>query len=232
MIMDRHQFNRLLAEAARAMADEEGTQLTLDRAVVMATELIENCDLAGISLVHPSGLDTPAASHETLRHIDELQYELNEGPCLDSLKQTDVLTVTNLAEDPRWPNWGPHIAHELGIHSSMSFRLFTNGDNLGALNLYALEVDAFTHEDLLDGLALAAHAAVALAGTLGEDNLHRALETRSMIGQATGILRERYGLTTDQAWGVLRRVSSQHNIKLHRVAQQLVGTGALPDNNG
>lgn len=231
-MMDGYEFNRLLAEAARAMADEPGTQLTLDRAVLMATDIIENCDLAGISLVHRSGIDTPAASHKTLRQIDELQYELNEGPCLDALKQNDVLAVTNLAEDPRWPNWGPRIAAELDIHSSMSFRLFTTGENLGVLNLYATKIDAFSHEDLLDGLALAAHAAVALAGTIEEDQLHRALDTRRMIGEATGILRERFGLTTDQAWGVLRRISSQHNIKLHRVAQQLVDIGTLPDNNG
>ncbi|WP_026874500.1 GAF and ANTAR domain-containing protein [Jiangella gansuensis] len=230
--MDRYQFNRLLAEAARDMADEPGTQLTLDRAVLMATDIIENCDLAGISLVHRSGIDTPAASHKQLRQIDELQYELNEGPCLDALKQTDVLAVTNLAEDPRWPNWGPRIAAELDIHSSMSFRLFTTGENLGALNLYATKIDAFSHEDLLDGLALAAHAAVALAAAVEEDHLHRALDTRRMIGEATGILRERYGLTTGQAWGVLRRISSHHNIKLHQVAEQLVDIGTLPDSSG
>ncbi|NDL55878.1 GAF and ANTAR domain-containing protein [Phytoactinopolyspora mesophila] len=228
--MNRYQFNRLLAEAARAMADEPGTQLTLERAVLMATDIIENCDLAGVSLVHRSGIDTHAASHKTLRQIDELQFELNEGPCLDALNQTDVLSVTNLAADPRWPNWGPRIAAELDIHSSMSFRLFTSGENLGALNLYATKIDAFSHEDLLDGLALAAHAAVALAGTIEEEQLHRALDTRRMIGEATGILRERFGLTTDQAWDVLRRISSQHNIKLHRVAQQLVDVGTLPDN--
>src|SRR5690349_12412067 len=116
--MDRYEFNRQLAEAARAMAEQPTTRDTLERAVQMATDLIPHCDLAGLSVVHPRGIDTPAASHESLRLIDELQYELSEGPCLDALRQTDVLAVSDLASDPRWPRWGPHIARELGVHSS------------------------------------------------------------------------------------------------------------------
>jgi transcriptional regulator with GAF, ATPase, and Fis domain len=227
--MDLYEFNRQLAEAARAMAEEADTQHTLDRAVQMATDMIEHCDMAGISLVHGGRIDTPAATDEALRCADELQHELREGPCLDALKQHEVVTVANLAEDPRWPTWGPHIVDELGLHSSMSFRLFTDGDNLGAINLYASKVDAFDHEDMLDGLILAAHAAVALAGALEEDHLHRALESRRMIGEATGIIRERFGLSSDKAFGVLRRISSQQHIKLHRVAQHIVDVGSLPD---
>jgi GAF domain-containing protein len=224
----RNEFSRNLAEAARAMSVEEGTQHTLERAVQMATDMLEHCDFAGISLVGPAGVETPAATDEALRRVDELQYELEEGPCLDALRHNDVVVVTDLAEDPRWPNWGPHIARELDIHSSMSIRLFTSDESMGALNCYAMKIDAFDQEEILDGLVVAAHAAVALAGTLEEDQLRRALETRRTIGEATGILRERFGLTSDQAFGVLRRMSSTHNIKLHRVAQTLVDTGFLP----
>lgn len=183
--MDRYEFNRKLAEAAREMAEEVGTDDTLQRAVTMATDLVPHCDLAGLSLVHPQAIDTPAASHGQPRIADELQYELGEGPCLDALPV------------------------------------------LGALNLYAKQVDAFDHEDVLDGLVVAAHAAVALAATLEQDHLRRALDTRRMIGEATGILRERFGLTTDQALSVLKRVSADTNTKLHRVAHRLVDTGDI-----
>jgi GAF domain-containing protein len=161
--------------------------------------------------------------------VDELQFGVRQGPCLDALRQSDVVTVGDLATDERWPSWGPLIAGELGIHSSMSFRLFTDGSDMGVLNLYGTKTDAFDHDDLLDGLIVAAHAAVALSGTLEEDQLHRGMETRRMIGEATGILRERFGLTSDQAFAVMRRISSHHNIKLHRVAQHLVDTGSLPE---
>jgi GAF domain-containing protein len=226
---ERYEFNRGLAEAVRAMSEEDGTQNTLDRAVLMATDMLERCDYAGISVVRPSGVETPAATDEALRRIDELQYELGEGPCLSALRQTDVVVSSNLAEDARWPTWGPYIARDLDIHSSMSIRLFTSDHNLGALNCYAMKTDAFSGDDVLDGLVIAAHAAVALADTLEEDQLRRALESRRVIGEATGILRERFGLTTDQAFAVLKRMSQNHNIKLHRVAQTLVETGALPE---
>lgn len=226
--MDRFEFDRHLADAARAMAEEPGTQSTLERALQVATELVESCDLAGVSLVRGGEIETPAASHETLRRIDDLQYELDEGPCRDALKQGEVVVVSDLGTDPRWPRWGPRMVEEVGVHSSMSFRLFTEGDDLGALNMYSYQVDAFDHEDLLDGQVVAAHAAAALASTMEQDDLRRALDTRRVIGEATGILRERFDLSTDQAFGVLKRVSSQQNIKLYRVAQYLVDTGELP----
>jgi transcriptional regulator with GAF, ATPase, and Fis domain len=195
----------------------------------MAVDVLERCDFAGISVVRPTGIETPAATDEALRHIDELQYKLGEGPCLTSLAVTEVVVTTNLAEDERWPRWGRTISRELDIHSSLSVRLFTGKDALGALNCYAMKTDAFTGDDVLDAQVIAAHAAVALADTLEEDHLRRAMETRRTIGEATGILRERFGLTTDQAFSVLQRMSSTHNIKLFQVAQTLVSSGTLPD---
>jgi GAF domain-containing protein len=229
--MDRFEFDRQLATAARALAEEPSTLSTLERAVHVASELVEGCDLAGISVVRGGQVDTPAASHEALRRMDELQFEMEEGPCRDALKQHEVVLVSDLAEDPRWPRWGPQMVEELGVRSSLSLRLFLEGDDLGALNLYGYEPDAFDQEDLLDGLVLAAHAAVALANTLEQDQLKRALDTRRVIGEATGMLRERFDLSTDQAFGVLKRVSSEQNIKLFRVAHYLVETGHLPKND-
>ena len=227
--MDQHQFDRQLASAARDLAEESGTQSTLERAVKVATELIDSCDLAGISIVTKDGIETRAATHETLRRIDELQFDLEEGPCRDALRQEEVVSAADLSTDDRWPRWGPRIAEETGAHSTLSFRLFVEGDDLGALNLYAYDKDAFDREDLLEGLVLAAHASIALANTLEQDHLRRALDTRRTIGEATGILRERFKLSSDQAFGVLQRVSSQHNIKLFKVAQMLVETGDLPE---
>ena len=229
--MDRFEFDRQLATAARALAEEPTTLSTLERAVQVATELIAGCDVAGISVVRDGQIDTPAASHERLRRMDELQFEIEEGPCRDALKEQEVVMVSDLAADQRWPRWGPAMVDEVGVRSSLSLRLFLEGDDLGALNLYGYEPGAFDQEDLLDGLVLAAHAAVALANTLEQDQLKRALDTRRVIGEATGMLRERFHLSTDQAFGVLKRVSSELNIKLFRVARYLVETGDLPEDD-
>ena len=229
--MDRFEFDRQLASAARALAEEPSTLSTLERAVQVATELIAGCDVAGISVVRDGQIDTPAASHESLRRMDDLQFEIEEGPCRDALKEHEVVMVSDLATDQRWPRWAPRMVEEVGVRSSLSLRLFLEGDDLGALNLYGYEPDAFDQEDLLDGLVLAAHAAVALANTLEQDQLKRALDTRRVIGEATGMLRERFDLSTDQAFSVLKRVSSELNIKLFRVARYLVETGELPQDD-
>ena len=125
----------------------------------------------------------------------------------------------------------PRFAAEavrLGVLSSLSFQLFVEGDDLGALNLYARAPHAFGEESEDVGLVLAAHAAVALAGARREDHLRRAVDNRDLIGQAEGILMERHELTADQAFQVLARVSQQTNRKLVDVAEELTRTGTVP----
>lgn len=221
-------FTRQLADAARSMQGETGTQETLDKAVVIATEIIDGCDLAGISIVHPNGIDTPAGSDESLRRIDELQYELKEGPCLDALRTHETVHSTDLAGDERWPGWGPRVARDIGVVSNVSYRLFTTRDTLGAMNLYSRKPEAFDTDDIYNGQALAAHVAVALAGAQNAEHLETAVTNRTVIGQAEGILMERFDISADHAFAVLRRVSQQRNVKLSQVAEQLVRTRETP----
>jgi GAF domain-containing protein len=179
-------------------------------------------------VVHPDGIDTPTATDDVLRKIDALQHEIGEGPCVTALRQTDVVIANDLSADERWPHWGSVIADELDIHSCLNFRLFTTGANLGTVNLYGRRRHAFSHEDVLDGNALAAHVAVALAGSLREDNMAVAMMTRTRIGQAQGILMERFGIDADRAFEVLRRVSNQENRKVHDIAFELIETRETP----
>jgi GAF domain-containing protein len=225
--MDRFEFNRQLAAAARAMANQKSTHGTVERAVQMATDMIASCDAAGISIVTLDAIETVAATTEELRKIDQLQFDLGQGPCRAALRQEEIVTTADLATDERWPTWGARVAADLNFHSTLSFRLFTDGDTLGALNLYSHTLDAFTHDDVLDGLALAAHAAVALVAAEREDQLSQALASRTVIGQATGVLMERFGLDPDTAFGVLARVSQQNNVKVRDLARNLVQTGRI-----
>ena len=222
-------FATQLADAARSMHGWASTQETLDRVVSVATELIDGCDLVGISVVHRGGIDTPSASDEVLRRIDELQFELKEGPCYDALRTHETVCSRDLAVDERWPRWGPLVAAEVGAVSIVSFRLFTTEDTLGALNLYARKVDAFDEDDVYDGYALAAHVAVALAASENVEHLETAIVNRTVIGRAEGILMERFDITPAQAFAVLRRVSQRRNVRLHRVASELVRTRQTPE---
>jgi len=106
--------------------------------------------------------------------------------------------------------------------------LFTNEDSLGALNLYAPQPRGFDAETRGAGLAFAAQAAVVLRSAQNEQHLRAAMATRTLIGQAQGILMERYKMTAEQAFAVLSRLSQQSNVKLRDVAQRLIDTGETP----
>lgn len=226
--MDRHEFGRRLAEAARAMSGTRHPADTLQHIAAMAADLIESCDVAGVCVLRPRRNDTCAHTHDVVQVMDDLQHDLAEGPAMGGAPPVDVISVGDLSRDCPWPRWATEVVGRTGVRAYLGFRLFVDDDSIGMLNLYAYEPDAFDHEDQLDGLVAAAHASVALSSTLRHDQMHTALTSRQLIGEATGILRERFALTSDQAFAVLKRLSSEQNLKLFAVAEHVVETGTLP----
>ena len=156
-----------------------------------------------------------------------MQEEVGEGPCLETAFDQHTVLVPDLATDERWPRFSRRAA-ELGVRSMLSFQLYVEGDNLGALNLFSRSADAFDDRSVLVGELFAAHAAVAYSAAQRESVLERALASRELVGQAQGILMERGRLTADQAFAALQRTSQERNVKLAEVARRLVETGDLP----
>ena len=218
-----------VAEVVRVLHAETGVQDTVDRAVAVATEVVPGCDHASVSLAHQDRrMETLAATSVVCRRGDELQYELQEGPCEDSASSYDTVRSADLARETRWPSWSARAVRELGVHSVLSFRLYTATDDLGALNLYADHADVFDDAAEGVGYALAAHVAVAMAGERNLDYANLALVNRTVIGQAEGILMERYQMSADQAFRVLARVSQQENVKLRDIAAYVVRNRRVP----
>ena len=219
-----------LARAARALASEDNVEHTLDKAVELAVEMIRGCDAAGVTLVRRgNALESPAYTDEMVARGDALQLELGEGPCVDAVWEQQVVISGDLASETRWPGWAARLVAESGARSMMCVQLFTSQTTLGALNLYAKSPHAFDPEsDRYEAQALAAHVAVALVAAQRIENLYTALDSRTVIGQAEGILMERFDLSPQSAFEVLRRVSSHSNEKLHAVALELVRTRRLP----
>jgi hypothetical protein len=207
---------------------------TLDQVAGLAVSSIEGCDYAGIFLEAGDQVTTPVRTDSVVTEVDNLQRTSGEGPCLDALHQDTAFYAEDLADDARWPHFGP-AATALGVRSLLALPLRVNGVP-GALNLYARYPLAFGVIDRGRGLLLAAMAGLAYATALTheederrEANLHAALATREIIGQAQGILMEREHLTSVQAFDILRRASQHLNRKLRDVAQNLVDTGERPD---
>jgi len=117
---------------------------------------------------------------------------------------------------------------EAGVGSMLCFQLFVHGDTLGALNLYSPEAGAFTEEPETSGRVFATHAAVALAAAQHEQQLHAALANRDIIGQAKGIVMERFHLDADRAFTLIARLSQEENIKLHEIATKIAADVPSP----
>jgi len=188
-----------------------------------------DADHAGISVIrHRQRLETIAPTDPLVEHLDQLQHELGEGPTYDTAWPGHTLTRSDLADDERWPTWARE-ATAVGVISLLSTELTTvRGRRIGTITAYWTQRRDFTQDDIAFMAIFARHAALALANSWNEDGLNTALDTRKLIGQAQGILMERYDLDADQAFEVLRRYSQDHNIKLRDVATHLTTTRQLP----
>ncbi|MBN9735875.1 ANTAR domain-containing protein [Pseudonocardia sp. P1] len=215
---------RVLDSAARALLDrEEGVEHTLDLIVGGAIDAIPYVDHAGVSLVERRGVVRAAApSSEVVRELDELQNELGEGPCLDSIWQAERTLVEDMSQAVgRWPRWAA-AAHGRGIGTLMSFQLFARDGSAGALNLYAATPGVFDDGTADTGSLFASQAALVLHGAQRIAHLNTALVTRDVIGQAKGILMERFQISSDRAFTLLVRSSQDTNMRLVDVATWLV----------
>jgi GAF domain-containing protein len=205
--------------------DETGT---LRRIVELARNTVAACDYCGVSLRGPRRSTNMAASTSSVvDDVEALQYDLQEGPALDSIWVDEMCLVDDLAAEERWPRWAPQAA-ALGIGSFLSVRLATSSTTLGGLTLYSRQTRAFSGTDIHLARVFGTHAAAALSTAREVAGLTNALATRHLIGVAQGILMSRYGLSVDRAFAVLSRESQQTNTKLHDVARRVVDLGALP----
>jgi transcriptional regulator with GAF, ATPase, and Fis domain len=203
-------------------------QETLQGIVAAAVDNVPGAQYAGISEVQGGReIGTPAWTDALVRATDAAQYETGQGPCVKSIAAEQTVRISDMASDDRWPAFAKRAA-QLGVGSMLSFQLYVVGDNLGALNLYNHEPDAFDDESEHVGLLFASHAAVAMAGAQRNERLNRAIGTRDLIGQAKGILMERHKLTAEQAFTLLVRTSQATHIKLRDIAEQLATVGVLP----
>ena len=219
---------RSTGDFARTLQGSGGRVARLQRGVEMVVDLLEGCDHAGVTIATQGKLTTPAASDALVRRGDEWQYELGEGPCVDSVVDQHTVIAQDLAADRRWSRWGPRVVAELGIRAMMSLLLYTDTNAFGALNLYADRAQAFDHRQVGLAQSLAGHLAVAAADAAEIDHRGRAMISRTVIGQAEGIVMERFSLDAEQAFAYLRRVSQATHRKLVDIAEDLVATRQLP----
>lgn len=216
-----------LVALARELATQQTPQQTAETLTRLTVDLVAGADEAGVSLRRRRGrIETVGPTSRLVARADELQHDLEEGPCVDAIR-TEEVDVPDLADDDRWPRWRPAVARE-GVGSMFCVELSLDDDAVGALNLYAGSAHAFSDADRVTARHLSGLATVALTSAHERATLREGLATRTVIGQAEGLLMERFGIDADQAFAVLTRYSQHSNVRLVEVAEKLVATRELP----
>lgn len=194
---------------------------TLSQITAAAVEVLPKVQYASITVRHSDGrLETRAPTDRMLLGVDAAQYDLREGPCYEAASDSVHVSSTDLAADPRFPKYA-QVAVAAGIRAQAGIRLFESPAAQGALNLYSEEVGALADLGVL-GRLFAHQSAMALDYAREIENLQEAIRSRGTIGEAVGILMERFGLDDARAFGLLVRLSQQQNVKVRVLAEELV----------
>src|ERR1700687_432116 len=179
---------------------------------------IPGAQYAGVTVIRNAKyIDTPAATHKWPILLDEIQQRHREGPCLTAAWEEKTIHVADLEADDRFPRYRRDALEQTPIRSIMAFQMFIAGETMGALNVYAVQPHAFGQGSKAIGLIFAAHSSVAWTAARRDEQFKRALASRDSIGQAKGMIMERYGVDAVQSFEVLRKLSQDSNVPLMQV---------------
>jgi len=218
-----------LALLARVLLAERPLSEVLGDVAGLARATVPGCDGASLSLLGADGaVQTPAATDELTFALDDLQYRVGEGPCLQAIATGEIVRVDDFAAETRFPSFAS-LAAARQTGSCLSVPLDTGGGRLGGLNLYGRAVGSYGPTSEAVASAFAAPAAVSVSNALAyaksvrlADQLQEALKSRAEIEQAKGILMAQSHVSADEAFNALKRASQRENIKLREIAHRIV----------
>lgn len=213
-----------MAELAREVAAPSSLEDVLFGVTSAAREIIPGVDSAGVLLIAKGGKFGTHGSTSDLPHeLDQLQQEFGEGPCVQAAIDELIVRTDDFEQEQRWPRYSSAVLKK-GIRAGLSFKLYTTNDTAGALDLFSYSPNVFNSDAEAIGSVLAAHAAAAILASRRGEQLQSALTTRDIIGQAKGIIMERYKVDAVRAFDMLRELSQTSNTKLVDIAQRVVET--------
>ncbi|MDQ4132883.1 MAG: GAF and ANTAR domain-containing protein [Actinomycetota bacterium] len=230
-----HELAEAFAEITRVLLAARDVQEALDTMCHWLVATVKGCEHAVVTLVHRDGFDSRASSDEVGPTVDAIQFELDEGPCVQSIREHMTLVVEDLAAETRWPNFSRRAADITEVRSMLAFRLFLSQETLGSLNLYSKQVGAFDEDSVAVGTIFATHAAVALRAAQDKADLaqlRQRIEARDLIAQAKGILMGRQGISAPAALEILCRGAERLKIELPDLARRVIAGEDAKRNRG
>jgi hypothetical protein len=214
---------QLLADAAKATDSPGDITETLDVLCRGAKETVPGIDSVSVTRRRPDGtFETVAATDSLSLECDRLQYESGEGPCMDAAAGSGLVLTVDVGSDRRWRRYGPLAAGRFSVMAQLAYTMYAAQHTFGGLNLYSTSTAALDEEALALAELFATQGAVAMGHRRTVDQLSDGLNIRQVIGQATGLIMERYGLDESRAFEFLSRMSQAGNIKLREIADEVV----------
>jgi len=221
--------NPAVSELAGLLLSTESFTELLQGVAELTVRIVESATTCGITLSEQDGRVMTVASADALaEHLDEHQYELDTGPCLDALHFGEIVDSPDLPEEKRWGSY-PSIAMGHGIMAVHSVPMIADAKPVGVLNIYACTPHAFGPRHRQLAQLLAGQGSIAVTAALRHydeltlsDHLRTALSSRSVIDQAIGIVMAQRRCGGEEAFHTLRAVSQRRNVKLRMVATELV----------
>jgi hypothetical protein len=212
-----------MTELTENFASKAGPDAILASVTSSAVRLIDGIDVADVLVITDDTYVSLAPTTDVIRELDDLQLKFQEGPCLEAAVAESVIRSSDLRTERRWPRFA-EAATERGVHSVLSFQLYSHRSGRGALNLFGHAPRSISVEAEAIGAMLATHAANALVAADRQNQFDSALASRDVIGQAKGVLMERFGVDAVQAFDLLSTLSQNSNTPLRQVATQVVET--------
>jgi transcriptional regulator with GAF, ATPase, and Fis domain len=220
-----HGLIREVADLVQSLQGQEHVALdeVLGELTAGSVAAMPGAESAGITLASRDGkVQTPSATDRYPAVLDEIQQRHEEGPCLSAAWEQHLIRIDDMSSEKRWPRYCKDAVLETPIRSVISFQLFADHNHMGALNFYAEQPRAFDSEAAEMGYILASHTAVAWGMLRRNEQFRSALASRDIIGQAKGMIMERFKIDAMQAFELLKRLSQSSNTPLAAVARQLV----------
>lgn len=218
------------AELGRILLDRTPLNAVLQRVAELARDCVPGADEASVTVVQGKRASSVAFTGSLAVQLDERQYDLGFGPCMDAALSGQTITIANTAAgDEGYPGYS-EVAARAGVRATLSVGLAVPGRTVGALNLYDTHGESLLSERSREvATVFAGHAAIALTNALAVEStrelaeqLQRAMVSRAVIEQAKGVIAVQRGVAPEQAFALLSRRSQDSNRKLAELAGEVV----------
>lgn len=215
-------------ELQKALLGTETLEQFLHELATLAARLVTDGVSCGMTMRGNGRPTTAACSDPLAKEIDEVQYLLDDGPCLHAMRSGDQVSIDDTADRMHWPRFEA-AAQARGIRSCLALPLVTDGKPVGALNLYARGVTAFGATEVRRAENLAENASGGLSLMLRlasyselTEQLRSSLISRAVIYQALGVIMAQERCARAKAFEIMRTASQNSNLKLRDIAAAIV----------